>query len=76
MFDIPILRTNQYLVYLHSLGGILAGYGNLAIRESKAQTLFNLSDIHVDVVGNFYIFNPEVNQELVGKIKHSEIFQH
>ncbi|KAI9558635.1 hypothetical protein GHT06_015423 [Daphnia sinensis] len=59
--------------YEPDLGGILAGYGNLAIRESKAQTLFNLSDIHVDVVGNFYIFNPEVNQELVGIVNRISV---
>lgn len=76
MLNISTLWTNRNFLHLHSLGGILAGYGNLAIRESKAQTLFNLSDIHVDVVGNFYIFNPEVNQELVGKTTCLKIFFH
>jgi DNA-directed RNA polymerase I subunit RPA43 len=53
---------------LYSLGGILAGYGNLTIKNPKADLLFDLSNIHVDVVGDFYIFNPEVKKELTGKI--------
>ncbi len=45
----------------------MAGYGNLVIEHPKADLLFDLSNIHVDVVGDFYIFNPEVNKELTGK---------
>jgi len=49
------------------LGGILAGYGKLTITKPNAETFFNLSDIHVEVEGDFFIFTPEVGQELVGK---------
>ncbi|XP_046460011.1 nucleolar protein dao-5-like isoform X2 [Daphnia pulex] len=52
--------------YAEELGGILAGYGNLVIEHPKADLLFDQSNIHVDVVGDFYIFNPEVNKELTG----------
>jgi DNA-directed RNA polymerase I subunit RPA43 len=51
---------------LSRLGGILAGYGNLVIKSPKADLLFDLSNIHIDVEGDFYIFNPEVNKELTG----------
>ena len=45
----------------------MAGYERIAITNSTAPTLFNLSDVHVDVKGDFYIFKPEVGKELVGK---------
>lgn len=48
------------------LGGILAGYGRIAILKSQAQTLFNLSDVHVDVEGDFYVFSPEVGNQITG----------
>jgi hypothetical protein len=57
-----------YVFFLFRLGGILAGYGNLVIEHPKADLLFDQSNIHVDVVGDFYIFNPEVNKELTGKL--------
>ena len=56
------------LVSVFRLGGILAGYGHLAILRSKAETLFNLSDIHVEVEGDFFIFTPETGKELVGML--------
>ncbi|EFX76588.1 hypothetical protein DAPPUDRAFT_106819 [Daphnia pulex] len=64
----------RFLTIHHlELGCILAGYGNLVIEHPKADLLFDLSNIHVDVVGDFYIFNPEVNKELTAHLscKHA-----
>lgn len=52
------------------LGGILAAYGRIAILKSTADTLFNLSEIHVDVEGDFYVFKPEIGRVLTGKRKN------
>ena len=55
------------MIFLFSLGGILAGYGKLVIEHPEADLLFDLSNIHVDVVGDFFIFTPDVGRELTGK---------
>ena len=52
---------------------MLADYGRIAILKSKAEILFNLSKIHVDVEGDFYIFNPEIDNELVGKVPYPNL---
>ena len=51
----------------------MADYGRIAILKSKAEILFNLSKIHVDVEGDFYIFNPEIDNELVGKVPNPNL---
>ena len=45
----------------------MATYGRIAILKSEGATLFNLSEIHVDVEGDFYVFCPKIDQQLVGK---------
>ena len=61
------LQSNPFCFIFVRLGGILAGYGKLTITKPNAETFFNLSDIHVEVEGDFFIFTPEIGQELVGK---------
>lgn len=59
---------SRLIQYIDELGGILAGYGKLTITKPNAETFFNLGDIHVEVEGDFFIFTPEIGQELVGTI--------
>jgi len=46
----------------------LAGCGKVDIIGPKAEIMFNLAEIHVDVQGEFFIFNPSVGSMLTGMI--------
>ena len=65
VFPMCIPVINQFS--LCSLGGLLAGYGKISILKSVGETLYNNCEIHIDVVGDFYVFSPEVGIELIGK---------
>lgn len=49
-----------------SLGGILAGHGNIAVTRPNNEVFFNKCESHVDIVGDFYVFNPLVGSQLTG----------
>jgi len=54
------------LKYFSSLGGILAGHGNISVTRPNNEVFFNKCESHVDVVGDFYVFNPVVGSQLTG----------
>lgn len=74
MFCVCRLALTNFSLFVNRLGGILAGYGRIAVLKSKAETLFNLSDLHIDIEGDFYVFKPEIGKELTGEIYYELLF--
>ena len=54
--------------YYPSLGAILLGWDSLKLSSSTASLLSDTHFVHVDVVGQFYLFTPQVGTVLSGVI--------
>jgi len=52
--------------YQEDLGGLLAGHGNISVTKPNNEVFFNKCESHVDIVGDFYVFNPSVGSQLTG----------
>lgn len=66
---VTILQTNSFINRFHfRLGGILLGYENIVIQSSSGFINNDNCFVHVNVEGDFYVFNPEVGQLLKGTV--------
>lgn len=49
-----------------SLGGILAGYGRVKVMKPDVDMFLNLPEIHVNIEGEFFLFDPAIGSTLTG----------
>jgi len=64
--SIATIIDRNLIHYDADLGGILASYGKITVLGPKAGIMFNLPNNHINVEGDFYIFNPSVGCCLTG----------